>query len=472
MRPTSPEYKGQDRRAGRSDCLTGGHDPGLLDTSKSNRGSRRNRVRPARVYTCVSKPPTELNRLSRWAPVFMIAIGLALAVSRDPNALLLPQFWAEDGRVFYADTINLGPVHALFMPHNGYFHLVPRSAAIIASLLPMNVAPLVFNLIAIAASLAPAAFVASTRLAHLLPSTRLRLAMALALIAAPNASEVRTHVTNGQFELQILAVLVLVARWRGPASPVFDRAALAIGAFSGPFVIFYAPLFVVEWLLRPASRDRVLAAIVGVAFLVQAASVLITAPTLRGQAIGASPELGAALVGGKIVAVTFLGTSAYEHLYASGATWILALLALAAGVTLALGLAKGSPELRLFILYAGAATTASLLLPATGAIGQPAWTVLADPHNATRYYLPASLALLATLIACLASKWTTAARTVSGLTLACAALVACPTDWKDPPLADLRFSAWVEQYDQAPPGSIVRIPINPPGWTMTLHKPA
>jgi hypothetical protein len=46
--------------------------------------------------------------------------------------------WAEDGHYFLGDALRYGPVPALFVPYEGYMHLLPRTIAGIASLLPAS----------------------------------------------------------------------------------------------------------------------------------------------------------------------------------------------------------------------------------------------------------------------------------------------------------------------------------------------
>jgi hypothetical protein len=43
-------------------------------------------------------------------------------------------------------------------------------------------------------------------------------------------------------------------------------------------------------------------------------------------------------------------------------------------------------------------------------------------------------------------------------------------DWRNPSFPDLHFRAQVRNFNAAPRGATVVIPINPPGWTMTLNK--
>ena len=53
------------------------------------------------------------------------------------------------------------------------------------------------------------------------------------------------------------------------------------------------------------------------------------------------------------------------------------------------------------------------------------------------------------------------------LALTCFGIAA---DWRHPRFADFRYANHVARLNDAPAGSEIRIPINPRGWLMTLHK--
>jgi hypothetical protein len=44
-------------------------------------------------------------------------------------------------------------------------------------------------------------------------------------------------------------------------------------------------------------------------------------------------------------------------------------------------------------------------------------------------------------------------------------------DWRYLHFADLHFGDYARKYSDSPKGSSLVIPLNPPGWSMTLMKP-
>ena len=56
-----------------------------------------------------------------------------LLALRRPHELIAAQFWAEDGAIFFSQRLALGPWHSIFVPYNGYQHLIPRLIAAAAA---------------------------------------------------------------------------------------------------------------------------------------------------------------------------------------------------------------------------------------------------------------------------------------------------------------------------------------------------
>ena len=59
---------------------------------------------------------TSIGIAAGWSWRAVGAISFILIVARWPDALLSPQFYAEDGKYFYAQAYNLGGLHALTIP--------------------------------------------------------------------------------------------------------------------------------------------------------------------------------------------------------------------------------------------------------------------------------------------------------------------------------------------------------------------
>src|SRR3546814_18564665 len=76
----------------------------------------------------------------------LITACVAVVILRRPDVVLNPQFWAEDGKICFANVHNLGAWQSLLLPQNGYLQTLSSLVAGIAPLVPMHWPPLLFNL--------------------------------------------------------------------------------------------------------------------------------------------------------------------------------------------------------------------------------------------------------------------------------------------------------------------------------------
>src|SRR4051812_48196183 len=93
-----------------------------------------------------------LTLISHWSMRRVVLVFLfftAIVVSRRPDVVFHAQFWAEDGKIWYADAFNLGVIQPFLHPAAGYFDTFPRLAALAGLLLPLGMVPLMFNCIAV-----------------------------------------------------------------------------------------------------------------------------------------------------------------------------------------------------------------------------------------------------------------------------------------------------------------------------------
>src|ERR1700753_3027620 len=64
--------------------------------------------------------------------VIVFAIAFAAVLSRRPDALFNPQFFGEDGSIWFPDAYSFGWLLPLFHSQNGYFQTLPRLVASLA----------------------------------------------------------------------------------------------------------------------------------------------------------------------------------------------------------------------------------------------------------------------------------------------------------------------------------------------------
>lgn len=166
---------------------------------------------------------------------------LACAVilgARRPDLFYSPQFWAEDGTVFFQQAQTMGAA-ALWEPSAGYLHTVLRLVAWLAAWCDPALAPALYIAAAGGLTLYVAARTQSVRF-PLSPS----IGYAMAVVLVPDAFEVLLNLTNVQWVLAGGLLLVLIAREpERPGQRVHDIGAVLLLGLTGPFVIALVPLF-------------------------------------------------------------------------------------------------------------------------------------------------------------------------------------------------------------------------------------
>jgi len=430
----------------------------------------------------VSQPSVTRTPVLFWAVA--IAVTAALLFLRRPDAVLHAQFWAEDGVVWFADAYNFGALKALLRARDGYLQTLPRLACAAALWVPLVHAPLVTNLIALVIEALPPLFLVSARMRNLGP-LGLRCALALLLLFVPDASEVHAAITDSEFQMAVLACLVIIAEVpRSWAGRVFDVVVLALFSLTGPFCVLLFPVALTRTLAQslvrqsttsraPQSESRwhwVQLSLLAVGGLVQGLTVLTTAGARLNTTLGASVAAFAQIVAGQVVLPLFVGHNPFDPLTAdSGKVALSCGLTLAAAVAFLYALREGSMELRCFVVFAVLVLAAALAFP-TIEPTRYQWEPFLVPGQGLRYWYLPRLALMATLVWLVGRQRPTATRLMAGA-LVCVMVFALVTHWRYPSLPDFRFDSYVRVFEQLPSGATGQFRLNPGGpWIMTLVK--
>lgn len=198
----------------------------------------------------------------------LLACAIVLA-ARRPDLLQAPQFWAEDGPVFFLHARTLG-ADSLFLPSAGYLHTVLRGIAWLATWTDPTLAPAFYCCAAGAMTLYVAALTQSPRFPFASSP-----GYALAVVLVPDAFEVLLTLTNLQWILAAGLLLILIAHEplrRGER--VHDVVALVALGLTGPFVIVFAPLFAWRAWVRRTRFSLILAVGASAAAAVQGITIL------------------------------------------------------------------------------------------------------------------------------------------------------------------------------------------------------
>jgi hypothetical protein len=419
--------------------------------------------------------------------IALLAVSAGAIAVRRPDVFTRPQFWAEDGMVWFALAYNEPGMDGLLRPYGGYVQTFPRLAGILCQLVDVASAPLLMALLALGIQMVAPVFLLSDRFAWAVPRPVTRVALAVLLVAVPNLMEVHVNVTNSQVQLGILALLVLLAESRASrAWRAFDVGCLLLSGLSGPFCVLLLPAAALCWW---HWRDRwsalrllcVLApALLQATVLLAPRGALPVLNTSAGMGVrspltshGATLENLLAIFGGHIVVGGVAGLGEYARLHA-GAFAEHPWLPVAIGLAGVLFLARAawvttSFALRMLLLFATLHMAAGLSSPIIFG-DRPLWVLLQIPGAGQRYYYSMILAFLATIVWTVAADPRPAARGLAVALLVVLVTVGIPRDFVLPPRADHDFPAHAARLAASPPGTRVRIPIPPAPMDMVLIR--
>ena len=401
-----------------------------------------------------------------------ILFGLLL-FARKPSALLHAELWGDEGWSFYPDAYTHG-WRCLLIPAGGYLDTLQRLVGLAVQPLPLTAVPTAFALAAFVVQLLPPLFLVSSRMATALPSRPLRLVLALLMLALPDEIEFYVNLTNAQWNLALLALLVVLGRpARSGADWAFDAVVLTLSGLSGPFMLMLAPVAAWQARRQPGASARLRLAIALATAAIQVTVLLLVSHGHRSPTpLGAGPRMLARVLSEQVVLSAEFGWRSAGPVQAV-ALWqdnvLPLLLMLGAVAVVALALWRGPVVLGQLALFAGLLLTASLLSPTVSLTGR-SWEVMTHLPMGNRYFTIPVMAWIVMVLTLACDRWWPM-RTIGLLLLAPILLLAIPRDWSVLRWRQTDFLARARAFDDAPVGTRMTFPIVPNGLNpMVLVK--
>lgn len=395
------------------------------------------------------------------AVITMFLVSAGVLALKAPDALTMPQFWAEDGVIFFLAQHGVA-LPKLFEPYAGYLHFLPRLVAWVASGFSAAHAPLIYNLGALL--LGAAALTSLRRLDRLGVGFLLAIAP---ILLAPTNGEVWGTITNLQWLTQfyLVSALARLLQDEDDSIPLL-RVLLAVAVgLTGPFVIFAvaAALLGSLWLWRfdriPRPPLRRTAAPISAEWMVLGACAgiqLLTIANAAGASASETPSLHAYLIFAKSVQLHLFGAQLMP-------TWLF--FASLAGMA-AFALAKSTVRQQALMVAIGIFIALQMLAAARKCADNP--EQLLSFGFGDRYFLLFKVAfwwLVAIAVVRALPRSRHLVRVGVAVLLGCNAL-AMPSAWRRQAYADLHWTDYAERIDA---GEAVDVPINPIPWQ--IHVP-
>ena len=233
-----------------------------------------------------------------WRYLATAALIAGVVCARRMDAITNPQFWAEDGCLFFLENATLGFWKALGAFYHDFPYLLPRLIAFLGGLAPVADGPRIYTTSAIVLTACALATFALPAFRHFVRSDVLRVVWGVAVASIPSfGQEVLSTPTNLGWFVAIWLTLVSLMRlprqrWR----LALLGAAAGVALFSTPLAIMTLPFWALRAYRAVLRNDRrelglslALVALLAGAVLVSRGLGAITTITLGSRTIGFSP---------------------------------------------------------------------------------------------------------------------------------------------------------------------------------------
>jgi hypothetical protein len=393
-----------------------------------------------------TKLPRVLADPPAWAVILACAIALSL---RRAGAISNPQLWAEDGRLF-SEAYALR-WHSILVPFSGYLHVLLRLAAWLA----LAAGPVHARWLFVASACATTLYVASRALSVRCALPRLLGIGALAVVLVPDTYEVLSNLVNLQWVTGAGLLLLLISSDPARVSEwIHDVLAAAVIGLTGPFSVFFLPLFI----RRRTPASWCILGVVSACAAAQTAVYLSQPAEILPKTMHDVPfSLVLPTIARRVGASILLGSisSSETDLYVGAVAGI----ATVAGVAF---LAWRPGQNRMERLSLGAAIV--ILLAFSFYRQRFVLDRFFRPAYGSRYFYIPQLIIVWLLL------WAAVQRDRLGriaASLLAVALVLNLPRLREPPYLDTHWSTYEQSLRE---GRKILIPINPPGWYIQLPE--
>jgi hypothetical protein len=294
------------------------------------------------------------------------------------------------------------------------------------------------------------------------------LLIALGYLVVPTVQMSSAYLTQTQWYLAVLALLVVVApRSNRPWWQAFDFVAVTLSGLSGPYAVFLAPAALALAWIRRTQGQIALGALVLALALLQAGVVIHYLPIQCATVLATvhfSLIVGAKLIATRMILVPVLGTPlGFYAAQLGGPILLFGVLAIGLAM-LAIALAHGTVEERLVI------TVGLVTLGATLLIERRFWLAMVHSNGLMRYWFFPTMTWLAILAIVAFRARTHWVRPLAVILLCLVFLAGGLSTWEFSAIPNRHFQATALEFQRARPGQSVRFEEDPPGWSFVLTK--
>ncbi len=267
-----------------------------------------------------------------FSPLKFFLLLLAASVIlflRRPEALLSPQFYAEDGTVFFKDAYELPFWTSVFKPYAGYFHVIPRIFAECISLFPVRYAPLFYNSFSLLIAAVSFCWIWLPHFRHLIRSDLARLFVALLFLFSPNQEALMKLAYAQWYILLWLTLCCFMLPLRSRSGSLLLTVAILLSVWTSAISFILLPVWILRIFFVDHFQKKLVASVTAASLAVLAAIFFVHSSDAAEAA--ASTGISADLVTGmlhaiiyKVICTGVLGPTITFSLFSAGWTYVYA----------------------------------------------------------------------------------------------------------------------------------------------------
>lgn len=200
--------------------------------------------------------------------VLLMAVALIIIVRR-PEFFIYPRFWAEEGADYFAQAWNHGIFAAITSQHFGYYAIIPTISTALATLVPVESAPLVTTITAAFFQLAVSAIIIFGNSPFW--DTWAKKCLLAILVQLINPFEVWLTTIATQYWMTIAVFLILLEQKEDitPLRKKLYRGVVLVGGLSGAQPLFLFPAYLLKAWRSRQKEEYVLTGLLFFAGIVQ-----------------------------------------------------------------------------------------------------------------------------------------------------------------------------------------------------------
>lgn len=416
-----------------------------------------------------------IKRAEPWKKFFFYLIiffsTFFVIVARRPDIITNPQLWAEDGAIWLKQAYDLGFIHSLLLPANGYYQTISRLTIGAYSLVGIENVALFSTLIAISIRCLFLCLILSSRMRFI--PMRFRFVFCLYFLLMPNIDEGYINITNAHWYLCMYLLAVIISdEPKGAAWQTHDIALCILSCLSGPFVIFMSVPLLVKRLIQNKSivsclkNIKLFDVVFLVCFLIQIQAILGTSDANRpSHPLGFSVHLLVNIIGYRISSGFILDNLAFSNI-AHDFQINLALCFVSLLIVI-FCFCRGDWRVRSIAFMAIIMLSLTLIKP-TMSDSEDQWPLLLVPGLGERYFFIINCIWFCGIAYFIANITKIK---IMHYVLYAMCIYASFSYFKIYPLEDVGYRRAISELASSQPGSQVKIPLNPLGlWSVTLQK--